>query len=136
MVSSAARVFELNADLPQLVGEQTRQVRDRKKRKQIDENNRLQRLQSGMESYRGRNDSVVVQFQHGPVENERQRRHQSGPDAGQQYGGNDDDKGIEEVQELSQPPVSCTTRVTRTTSVRTCKAACSRCSCQNESSRM
>ncbi len=44
----AARVFELNADLPQLMGEQTRQVRDRKKRKKVDEDNRLQRFQSGM----------------------------------------------------------------------------------------
>ena len=42
----AARVFQLHAHLAQLCGQQSRQIRHRKKSEQIDEDDRLQRLQA------------------------------------------------------------------------------------------
>ena len=54
---------------------QAGQVRDRHIGKQVDENNRLQRLEVRMRAGERRNYRVVIQFQNSAVQNERQSRH-------------------------------------------------------------
>ena len=85
-------------DLAQFRGEQSGQIRDRQKGEQVDEDDGLQRLESGMRGAVGRNNAVVVQFQHRPIKNEGQSRDKLRPHARQQHAGDNDDQRIKKVQ--------------------------------------
>src|SRR5450631_218200 len=93
-----AGVLQLHSHLPQFCREQPGKICDCQEGKQVYEDDGLQRLQSGMRGAVGGNDAVVVQFQHGPVKNEGERRNQLRPHARQQQAGDNDDQGIEKVK--------------------------------------
>ncbi len=94
----AARCLQFYTHLPQFGSEQSRKVRHGQESKQVDKDNCLQDLQTGMRGAVRRNQAIVVQFQDGPVKNESQGSHQVRPDARQQHAGDDDDERIEEVE--------------------------------------
>ena len=80
----SARVFQLHVNLAQLGRQQSRQICHRQIAEEIDENDGLQRTESGMSCRVRRNDFEISQLQNRDIENERQRTAQVCPDPRQQ----------------------------------------------------
>src|SRR3984893_7369889 len=93
-----AGVLEFDPHLPQLSGQQATKISHGEEGKQVNEDDRLQRLQFWMCSAIRMDQAIVIELKNCAVKDESQRRDQMRPYSRQQDAGNDNDQGIKKIQ--------------------------------------